>query len=43
MNAANRAAGAKRKWKGYGAHSFKKKVRVCDAAINYYARTMPLN
>ena len=42
MNASNRAAGAKRKWKNYGAHAFKKKVRVCDQAINYYARTMPL-
>lgn len=43
MNASNRAAGAKRKWKNYGAHAFKKKVRVCDQAINYYARTIPMN
>jgi len=41
-NASNRAAGAKRKWKGYGAHKFEKKARICDAAINYYSRTIPL-
>jgi hypothetical protein len=43
MNASNRTAGAKRKWKNYGAHTFKKKSRICDQAINYYARTIPVN
>ena len=42
-SSSQKSAGARRgKYKKFGSHAFKKKMRVCDRAINYYARTIPL-
>jgi hypothetical protein len=43
MSSSQKSVGARRgKYKKFGSHAFKKKMRVCDQAINYYARTIPL-
>ena len=43
-SSSQKSAGARRgKYKNYGSHAFKKKIRICDQAINYYARTIPIN
>ena len=42
-SSSQKSAGARRgKYKKFGSHAFKKKMRVCDQAINYYAHTIPL-